>query len=400
MASAGSTSLDRENHVPEWATAPRSLTWQPSPSRLRQVSSPEQFAALTLPSSPLLKPSTWSNLPIELVAEILLYAAFASRADAYALCLVSSAVRRAVLPALYHNVLLRYAGQVPHFVAPFTAREKPFAFPSALRNTKLLAHAPIYSLALALPTKRPSLESALARVAPALGSLKHLALTAPLLGAHAHWLRASHIRPHTVMLYHLGRPAPVHFAEPFLRSITHLHTSTLSGFRDSSLASLPALTHVALTTRATQASHAIDEVLASARRVLATCPNLKMLVLSLDGAHGVLPAPWRAALSVAPARQRDQRLYVLPYARRPRVEWHDIASGAPDVFDFARVWRDAEARGLHATTVRLAAEAGARNAALNSWKEDEWDLDMMTAPGYVHGRATDGGETDTPALQW
>jgi hypothetical protein len=36
-----------------------------------------------------------------------------------------------------------------------------------------------------------------------------------------------------------------------------------------------------------------------------------------------------------------------------------------------------------------------RNEALESWKEDEWDLDLMTAPGYVHGRNSDEGETDT-----
>ena len=43
-------------------------------------------------------------LPIRLVTQILLYVAFASRIDAHALSLVSSAVRRTVLPVLYHNV--------------------------------------------------------------------------------------------------------------------------------------------------------------------------------------------------------------------------------------------------------------------------------------------------------
>jgi hypothetical protein len=324
---------------------------------------------------------------------------------------------------------------VPAFISPFTAKQPRLSYhsspPSVFSrkpphssspnssttnsNTKLLAHIPIHALALALPTKRPSLEVALARTAPALSSLEHLALTAPLLGAHAHWLRATpHVRPRTLMLYHLGRPAPVHFGEPFLRSVTHLFTSTLSGFRGTSPASLPALTHVALATRAAQP---IDEVLAGARRMLSTCPHIAVLVLSLDATGGAaptsssnnaalapsiitLPAPWRAAL----ARQRDPRLHVLPFALHARIMWRDIvagtgtAGGAQDVFAIAQAWREAEARGAAHVLLRLAAEAALRNAALDSWKEDEWDLDLMTAPGYIHGRSADEGETDTREL--
>ena len=440
------TSDHRETHTSERAAPhPRSLAWQPSPSPLRHVSSTLQYHPLSAPSTPIpISPAVWSNLPIELVTQILLYAAFASRADAHSLCLVSSAVRRAVLPALYHNVLLRSASQVPAFVSPFIAKQKrpPYHhYPSSADhnnsngsssfNAKLLAHIPIHALALALPTKRPSLEVALARTAPALASLEHLALTAPLLGAHAHWLRAApHVRPRTLTLYHLGRPAPVHYGEPFLRNVTHLYTSTLSGFRGTSPASLPSLTHIALSTRATQPPSIIDEVLAAARRMLSTCPHLVMLVLSLDPtgsthtpaaiaastaaaaataascAHGAvgtatpyiitLPVPWRAAL----ARQRDPRLHVLPFALHARIMWRDIVaggenSGVQDVFACAQAWRDAEARGATPVMLRLAAEAAMRNAALDSWKEDEWDLDLMTAPGYIHGRSADEGETDT-----
>ncbi|KAI9509574.1 hypothetical protein F5148DRAFT_1345502 [Russula earlei] len=431
---------------------PRSLTWQPSPSPLKHVSSTLPYP-LVPPSPPLLSPTIWSNLPIELVTHILSYTAFASRADAHALCLVSSAVRRAVLPALYHNVLLRSASQVPAFVSPFTVKQQRppyYRYPASPRgdndnvgngddgsHSKLLAHIPIYALALALPTKRPSLETALARTAPALAALEHLALTAPLLGAHAHWLRAApHVRPRTLMLYHLGRPAPVHFGEPFLRGVTHLYTSTLSGFRGTSPASLPELTHVALSTRAAQPAAVIDEVLAGARRLLKTCPNLAILVLSLHaagsgsgsgsaaaaaagtagaGSGGAgsgsstpavvsLPASWRVAL----ARQRDPRLHVLPFGLHARTMWRDVVAGADDrsgapprdVFACAQAWREAEARGATSVLLRLAAEVAMRNAALDSWKEDEWDLDLMTAPGYVHGRSADEGETDTPAVQW
>lgn len=434
------------NNTERAAPTPRSLTWQPAPSPLRQVSSPvsSQHHYHSPQHSPhALSPAVWSTLPIELVTQVLLYVAFASREDAHVLCLVSSAVRRAVLPALYHNVLLRHAAQVPAFVSPFAAStgwRPSHRYPSS-GNAKLLAHIPVHALALALPTKRPSLEVALARAVPALASLDHLALTAPLLGAHAHWLRGGDgeqraILPRTLMLYHLGRPAPVHFGEPFLRRVTHLYTSTLTGFRGTSAATLPALTHVALVTRATQLPATIDEVLASARRVLAACPDLAMLVLALDGAlmpaqvqvqaqmqlqeltHALgldaahppppppplgaiaLPAPWRAALAQLPARQRDPRLHVLPFALRARLAWQDVVADAPDVFACARTWRDADARGDAAGMLRLAAEVVARNAALESWKEEEWDLDLMTAPGYLHGRSADEGETDTPAVQW
>lgn len=108
-----------------------------------------------------------------------------------------------------------------------------------------------------------------------------------------------------------------------------------------------------------------------------------------------LPAPWCSALTQLSARQRDPRLYVLPFALRARLVWQDIIGGVPDVFACARAWRNAEARGDADTMLRLVAEVTTRNAALETWKEDEWDLDLMTAPGYVHGRSADEGETDT-----
>jgi hypothetical protein len=229
------------------------------------------------------------------------------------------------------------------------------------------------------------------------------------------------------MLYHLGRPAPVHFGEPFLRGVTHLYTSALTGFRGTSPASLPALTHLALTTRAAQPQAAIDEVLAGIRRILATCPNLVILVLALDhlnltissstssgngngmfqGPAITLPPPWSGSL----ARQRDPRLHILPFALHPRLMWRGIVGdsddgagdqdedaavgGARDVFAYAQAWREAQACGATTVKQQLAAEVAARNDALDSWKEDEWDLDLMTAPGYIHGRNADEGETDT-----
>ena len=45
--------------------------------------------------------------------------------------------------------------------------------------------------------------------------------------------------------------------------------------------------------------------------------------------------------------------------------------------------------------LRLAAVVATPNDALNSWKDDEWDPNLVTAPGHVHGRNPNEGETDT-----
>ncbi|KAH9991887.1 hypothetical protein BJV77DRAFT_1068020 [Russula vinacea] len=394
-------------------------------------------------SPPPLSPTVWSNLPIELVTQILLYAAFASRADAHAFCLVSSAVRRAVLPALYHNVLLRSASQVPAFVSPFTAKQRRppychyppptsprgrnstsrndngFGSSSSNANAKLLAHIPIHALALALPTKRPSLEHR-SWAHTRTGSRRTTRASA----------YADALSSRTTRTNALRRTLP-----PQCDAFIHIHALR---FPWLITCVPPSLTHIALTTRATQPPSIIDEVLAAAKRVLSTCPHLVMLVLSLDATgstptpstitsaaaaaaaanatctHGgsgtatpsiiTLPVPWRAAL----ARQRDPRLYLLPFALHARIMWRDVVagteggggSGAQDVFACAQAWREAEARGATSVMLLLAAEAALRNAALESWKEDEWDLDLMTAPGYIHGRSADEGETDTPAIQW
>ena len=99
-----------------------SLTWQPALSPLRHVSyiMLSQHQHCSPQHSPSgLSPAVWLTLPIKLITQILLYVAFASHIDAYALCLASSAVRCVVLPVLCHNVLLRHATQLRAFVLLF-----------------------------------------------------------------------------------------------------------------------------------------------------------------------------------------------------------------------------------------------------------------------------------------
>ncbi|KAI0047898.1 hypothetical protein FA95DRAFT_1558557 [Auriscalpium vulgare] len=354
-------------------------------------------------------PSTWSELPVELVSEILIYTALASRQDAFNLCLVSSSVRRLILPCLYHNVLLRTAEQVPLFAAPFTPKRSPFALLGAPPSTKLVAHVPVHSLALAVPPKRPSIEQTLERIANALTSIENLAISAQLLGAHAYWLRKHTIRPHTVMLYHLGRPHPVNFREPCLANVTHLHTSTLTGFHGSSICDLPQLTHVALCTRIRQTDYTIQEVKRGVTVLLASCKNLSMVVLSLDVPPPREPSPeaerWYGQLKTWYSTMRtlhDPRLYILPFARRPRLEWRYVTESGPDVFELARRWREAEDTPNLSVRRRkldeMRAEVWAAEYAFPTWKTDrEWDVDLTQSPEYQYGRNSglDISDTDT-----
>ncbi|KAA1475062.1 hypothetical protein DENSPDRAFT_883270 [Dentipellis sp. KUC8613] len=341
----------------------------------------------------------WHGLPIELVHEILLYMAWASGSDARNLCLVSSSVQRLVLPALYHTVTLTTAEQVSSFATPYLPKRispflpLPAPPPTAPRAPR------VHALALAVPPKRPSLEQTLASVAAsdAFSELTHLAITAQLIAAHGHWLRRYDLRPRALMLYHHGLPLPVAFTAPFFANVTHLHTSTLTGFRGSSLADLPALTHVALFTRAAQSPAVLHDTAAALVHALHTLPRLQMLVFSI-GAHAHAHArqanidAWAGALGGA---LRHARFFFLPYARRARLDWHAAARGRADVWAHARAWRAAGAEERESMCARAELEDAEFMKMKRSW---EWDLDLVQAPGYVYGKSkgdAEWGSTDT-----
>ncbi|TFY64040.1 hypothetical protein EVG20_g6076 [Dentipellis fragilis] len=354
-------------------------------SRHPNLPTPEEFS------------TRWHGLPIELVHEILLYMAWASGSDARNLCLVSSSVQRLVLPALYHTVTLTTAEQVSSFAAPYLPKRiSPFLPLSAPPpTTPCPPH--VHALAFAVPPKRPSLEQTLASVAAsqAFSELSHLAITAQLIAAHGHWLRRYDLRPRALMLYHHGLPLPVAFTAPFFSNVTHLCTSTLTGFRGSSLADLPALTHVSLCTRAAQSPTVLRDTAAALVNVLHMLPRLQMMVFSI-GAHGhgrqANIEAWLGALSSA---LRHPRFYFLPYTRRPRLDWHDATRGRADVFEHARIWREAGAEERELICARMELEDAEFMKLKRSW---EWDLDLIQAPGYVYGKSkgdAEWGSTDT-----
>lgn len=131
---------------------------------------------------PTLTPIVWSTLPIELATQTLLHVSFSSHADAHALCLISSTMHRAVLPALYHNLLLCHAAQFPAFISPFTTStiqhlSRCSSSPQA-GNTK--ARFPIHTFTPALPSLRFARSHAYLH----LTELSLQTVTLPLFGAN------------------------------------------------------------------------------------------------------------------------------------------------------------------------------------------------------------------------
>ena len=90
-------------------------------------------------------PFVFSNLPVELVRDILEHAAISDRATARNLTLVSSAVRHWTDPILYHTVVLSSARSLRAFVAALAS--KPASFVStSVRNLGIFTPGPVQSI--------------------------------------------------------------------------------------------------------------------------------------------------------------------------------------------------------------------------------------------------------------
>ncbi|KAI0287099.1 hypothetical protein BC826DRAFT_1108735 [Russula brevipes] len=284
------------------------------------------------------------------------------------------------------------------------------------------------------------------------------------------------------MLYHLRRPAPVHFGELLLRSVTHLYVPTLSAqpinevlatdqaepFRsdrhhdldlpetgdaeprwvhDARLGRAAVLRRVESTRsrpripaagRATYGHPARASILLCARldgngyhddaapatpdaragapdpaRALSigAAKNVELLVATAAEEPGpdAVSSDWegdgtvveavhapRAQHTPAPRHPRPVPQHchgtVLPASiitlrhrgtlRLPASAIHAYTAAlcaARGVFATMQALREAEARGATHVLLRLVAEAALRNTELDSWKEDEWGLDLMTA---------------------
>ncbi|KZV67588.1 hypothetical protein PENSPDRAFT_754837 [Peniophora sp. CONT] len=280
----------------------------------------------------------WCRLPIELVQEILLIAASESLRTALRFCLVAHSVRRIVLPLLYRSVHLYREQHVSSFALAFASR-KPSLVPLPSRITlRPPPLAPVRALALSIPHALPSLESALAGAAAAgaFDRTQYLAISAPLLGAHAFWLRSRQIAPTTIMLFHTGRPQAVDFTLPIFQRVHTLYTSTLDGRRRLSISSnsdndtfaltaLPALRRLAMTTRAERGAAEITQFCLNVRKVLQKLPQLEVVVVRLLHTTHASLARWGMPLA-ALAREGGARLKVVGFAPTARIEWDAFTS--------------------------------------------------------------------------
>lgn len=273
--------------------------------------------------------------------------ALESHQRASALRLVSRDVNVLVLPLLFRTLTFTTTDDVTRFTTTVLPKRR-IHIPALKSNLHTMPRAlssyAVESLALAVSTRLPSIELALASVAPAFTSLKNLAITGQDLSAHAYWLRQHPIRPKRMMIPHYGRPHLVNYREPLFSAVTHLFTSVLFGHRSSSVVDLPALTHLAVHARFGLSEGLMNEIATQLYDILAAAPNLRVLVISFD-ARSMFDArlePWLCALGPC---LRDKRICVLPYHRSPSLEWDALVSGESDIWAYAKAWQDVIAAG-------------------------------------------------------
>ncbi|KAF8641341.1 hypothetical protein AX16_010039 [Volvariella volvacea WC 439] len=284
-----------------------------------------------------LSPELWSRLPIELLREILLFVVARDPRRGRQLRLISRHVNVWILPAFFQTLTLTTADRVIQFTSTLLPKRK-ITLPGLKSHLHVsprpLSSYTITSLAYVINARLPSLEVAMAKVAPALTHLQNLAITGQNFISHAHWLRQSPIRPRFVMLLHFGRPQLVSFHEPIFQEVTHLYTAILDGSRMTSVADLPALSHLALHTRVSLDIPRASEIARTIVRTLQRLPRLKMLVFTINANHSdsVIIRTWRSVLEPCFA---DERFYFLPNFVSPRQEWTNIVTGLPNIWDRA-----------------------------------------------------------------
>lgn len=293
-------------------------------------------------------PSTdvWSRLPTELLREIILHSASTSNSRARTLRSVCRCINIWILPILFHTLVLTSPDHISRFAATLLPKKKLHI--PALKSQLHIFPCPlssyiIESLALVVQTRLPSVEIALESVAPAFSRLKNLVISGQNLSSNAHWLRQHPIHPQQMMILHFGFPQLVNFHEPIFQSVTHLYTSTLTGHRNSSVADLPSLTHVAVHTRIDHSEFTAGRFAKQLLNTLEAMPQLQCLVLVLNsnGLRDPKLQPWAKLLKPCFA---DERFFLLPYFRDVYLECQDVLASRSKVWDRARQWRQIESQ--------------------------------------------------------
>lgn len=335
--------------------------------------------------SDTLSSEVWSRLPIELIREIILYLGSTSSQIARALRLVSRSTNVWVLPVLFRTLTFTTPDHITRFASTLLPKRK-LHIPALKSNLhtfpRPLASYTIESIALVVNTRLPSVEIALASVAPAFARVKNLVITGQNLSSNAHWLRQHPIYPKQMMILHFGSPHMVNFREPIFHSVTHLYTSVLFGYRNSSMVDLPQLTHLAVHTRTHPLADVAGEVVDQIRKTLQAMGQLQLFVLVLhsDANQGI----WMRILEPCLA---DAKFVLLPYFRNPRMEWQGMLEDRNSVWDRARAWRGVGYRDLYVKILQretILTVLRSEETCLEQKKhsDPEWEVDLVQRENY------------------
>jgi hypothetical protein len=276
----------------------------------------------------------------------MLHSASKSNSRARTLRLVCRCVNYWILPILFHSLWLTSPDHISRFAATLLPKKKLHipALKSHLHTFPCpLSSYIIESLAFVVQTRLPSVEIALESVAPAFSRLKNLVISGQNLSSNAHWLRQHPIHPQQMMILHFGFPHLVNFREPIFQSVTHLYTSTLAGHRNSSVADLPLLTHLAIHTRIDLPESAVASFVEQLINTLEAIPQLQCLVLVLNSSglrHPKLQS-WTNVLKLCFC---DERFFLLPFFRDVHLECQDVLESGSKVWDRAKLWRQVESQ--------------------------------------------------------
>ncbi|KAG6896441.1 hypothetical protein C0992_008271 [Termitomyces sp. T32_za158] len=327
----------------------------------------------------------WSRLPTELIREIIVYLASTDIAKAGNLRLVSRDTNVWVLPYLFRSLTFTTPDEITRFTSILLPKRK-FHIPALKSKLHIVPRAlssySIESLALMVNTQLPSVENALASVAPAFSNLKNLYITSRNLTSNAYWLRQYPIHPTTIVILHFGFPHHVNYQDPIFQCVTHLYTSTLVGYRNSQVTDLPQLTHLAVHTRLQHSPETIISITTEFRRILESAPHLLLFVFTIDKARVPPETVHKWEMALEPCK-KDCRFILLPHFHDPRMEWEGLLRGQPDVWDRALTWLtgmkgdvDAAFRYRIAESRRLQVEGEWLRRSKPRGKMD-WEIDMV-----------------------
>ncbi|KAH9478179.1 hypothetical protein JR316_0008632 [Psilocybe cubensis] len=309
---------------------------------------------------------------------------------------VSSDVNVLVLPIIFRHVVMVLPEHVNRFTTTLLPKRKNFipALRSKLHTMpRLLSSYKVDTWVFVVNDRRPSLESALASIAPVFVGLSRLVITGQNLSSNAFWLRQHAIHPSIMLLVHYGSPHLVNFYDPIFKSVTHLYTCITHGHRYSTIADLASLTHLAVSTRPDLTETTARNVAASLTAILQTCTNITSLILVMDLA-GTDDFRYRMWTTWLKACLEDQRFLFLPQYQPPRMEWSSIVNGRKTLWDRADEWRRLSeiSEPMRSKLMRqLVIQNEKERMAFpppGDRREEEWEIDLVQRDNY-HSQADD-----------